>query len=150
MGFQITRRATVRWAGSDTAGSGIIKLGSGAFEGPFSLKARVEEVPQANPEELIGAGLAACFTMSVSNKLTEAGYQVNQLDTSSRVRMAEESGRYSITEIRLEMSADVPGIEPEELAALAGEAKTTCPISRAMAGTTITLELKNLTSSVNG
>lgn len=149
MGFQITRKATARWSGSDSAGGGTISLGSGSFEGPFSLKARVEDTPQSNPEELIGAALAACFTMSVSNKLTEAGYEVKLINTESRVRMAEEDGSYSITGIRLEMSADVPGISVEELRTLAAEAKAGCPVSRALAGTTITLEVKDPVASVN-
>jgi osmotically inducible protein OsmC len=144
MGFQITRRANATWAGSDSTGTGEISLGSGSFTGPYSLKSRVEKVPQANPEELIGAALAACFTMSLSNKLTAAGFAIAALETSAKVRMAEEEGRYSITDIQLTLSGTVPGIDIQEFERIAREAEATCPVSRALAGTRIDLAIADV------
>ncbi len=139
MPFQIIRRAAAHWEGDDSTGAGSISLGSGAFEGPYSLKSRVEDVPQANPEELIGAGLAGCFTMSLSNKLSESGHPPQRLDVTARVKMEEEPGRFSITLIELRVGGAVPGIDRGRFFALADEAKRTCPVSRALAGTTIEL-----------
>ncbi|WP_146187327.1 OsmC family peroxiredoxin [Arthrobacter sp. HMWF013] len=147
MGFKIRRKATATWAGSDTAGGGHIALGSGSFEGPYSLKSRVEGVPQVNPEELLGAALAACFTMSVSNKLTDAGYEVGNLETRAEVLMAEDGGRYSITNAHLIISGSMKDIGTEEFERIAQEAKASCPVSRALSGTSVTLAVEALVGS---
>jgi osmotically inducible protein OsmC len=139
MGSRITRRASVEWRGDVESGAGTIALGSKAFEGPYSLRSRVEDVPQANPEELIGAANAACFTMSLSDLLSSQGTAPTSLDTKARVTMEEESGRYSITRIELDVVGEVPGCDSETFDRLAAQAEATCPVSRALAGTEIVL-----------
>lgn len=147
MGFKIRRKASATWAGSDTAGSGRIALGSGSFEGPYSLKSRVEGLPQVNPEELLGAALASCFTMSVSNKLTDAGFEVGNLETRAEVLMAEDGGRYSITNVHLVLSGSIKDIGTEDFERIVHEAKASCPVSRALAGTSVTLAVEALVAS---
>ena len=139
MASRITRRASVEWRGDVENGAGTIALGSKAFEGPYSLRSRVEDVPQANPEELIGAANAACFSMSLSDLLSSQGTPPTSLDTKARVVMEEESGRYSITRIELDVVGEVPGCDAETFDRLAAQAEATCPVSRALAGTKIVL-----------
>ena len=87
MSFRVVRTAEASWQGAVPEGSGRIALGSGAFDGPYSLRSRVEEGTRAtNPEELVGAAEAACFTMSLANLLGEAGYPARDLRTTARVR----------------------------------------------------------------
>jgi osmotically inducible protein OsmC len=122
-------------------GGGRIALGSGAFEGPFTLKARVESVERAtNPEELIGAAEAGCFTMSLANELSEAGHPPDDLRTTAEVRLEQLESGFSITSIRLKTVGVVPGIDAAAFARIAAEAEANCPVSRALAGTEITVE----------
>jgi lipoyl-dependent peroxiredoxin len=139
--FRITRRSTVSWQGTVAEGGGRIALGSGAFEGTFSLRTRTEEVERAtNPEELIGAAEAACFTMSLANLLSEAGHPPQDLQTTASVRLEQQEIRFSITLIELRTVGEVPGVSSERFAELADEAKRTCPVSRALAATEIRLD----------
>jgi len=138
--FRITRSAQASWQGAYPDGGGRIALGSGAYEGPFTLRARVEDVERAtNPEELIGAADAGCFTMSLANALTEHGHPPDDLQTTAKVRLEQADGRISVTLIELTVTGVVPGIDQDTFASLAQDAKATCPISRALAGTTITV-----------
>jgi lipoyl-dependent peroxiredoxin len=139
--FRVTRSADASWQGTVPEGGGRLALGSGAFEGPFTLKARMEEMERAtNPEELIGAAEAGCFTMSLASVLSDAGHPPADLRTTAKVRLEQlESGGFSITQIALETVGDVPGVDAEEFARLAEQAKATCPVSRALAGTELTL-----------
>lgn len=140
MAFKVIRTAQASWSGTVEAGGGRLALGSGAFEGPFTLRARVEDgVPGANPEELIGAGHAGCFTMSLADLLAAEGHPAVQLSTSARVHLEQTGDRFSITLIELETTGDVPGLDAERFTALAEQAKRTCPVSRALAATEITL-----------
>ena len=121
-------------------GSGRITLGSGAFDGPYSLRARVEDGERAaNPEELLGAAEAACYTMSLANLLGEAGHPARDLRTTARVTLAQDEAGFSVTSIELRTAGDVPGIDPAAFAELAAQAKD-CTISRALTGTQITVE----------
>ena len=143
MSFRITRRSQASWQGTDADGGGRIALGSGAFEGPYSLRARVEEVERAtNPEELIAAAEAACYTMSLANKLTEAGYPPQDLRTTASLRLEQQDSGFSITLIELETVGEVEGVGAERFAELAEEAKRTCPVSRALAGPEITVSAR--------
>ncbi len=144
MGFRVTRSADASWQGTVPDGGGRIALGSGAFEGPFTLKARMEEIERAtNPEELIGAAQAGCFTMSLASLLSDAGHPPDDLRTSAKVRLEQlETGGFSITQIALETVGDVPGIDAAQFEALAEQAKATCPVSRALAGTEVTLQAR--------
>lgn len=141
MSIRVNRRAQASWQGTVPEGGGRISLGSGAFEGPFTLRARVEDVEQGtNPEELVGAGHAGCFTMSLANLLEEAGHPVEDLQTTAKVRLEQLEAGFTITGIELKTVGRVPGVDEDRFKALAQQAKATCPVSRALAGTEITLE----------
>ena len=141
MSARVTRRSEASWQGTVPDGGGRIALGSGAFEGPFTLKARVEDVERAtNPEELIAAAEAGCFTMSLANLLSEAGHPPADLQTTASVRLEQLEGGFTITLIALRTVGDVPGVDAATFLELAEQAKATCPVSRALAGTEITLE----------
>ncbi len=141
MSIRVVRSSEASWQGTVPDGGGRIALGSGAFEGPFTLKARVEDVEQAtNPEELIGAAEAGCYTMSLANLLSEQGHPPADLRTTAKVTLQQLETGFSITKIELRTVGEVPGVSAEQFAALAEEAKATCPVSRALAGTEITLE----------
>ena len=111
LSFRITRSARASWQGTVSEGSGQIALGSGAFAGSYSLRARIEEGERAtNPEELVGAAEAACFTMSFASLLDEAGLVVRDLTTTARVTLAQVGDAYNITRIELSTVGDVPGL----------------------------------------
>lgn len=139
MGFRVTRRAQASWQGNVEAGGGRLALGSGAFEGPYSLKGRVEEgVAATNPEELIAAAQAGCFTMSLANLLGEAGHEVRSIQTTAKARLEQVGDAFNITLIELSSTADVPGLASDRFAEIAAAAKN-CTVSRALTGTEITL-----------
>jgi osmotically inducible protein OsmC len=143
MSVRVTRTATASWQGDLAEGGGRIGVGSGAYEGPFTLRARVDDVERStNPEELIGAAHAGCFTMSLANLLTESGHPPADLQTTAKVRLEQLDTGFAITSIALRAVGDVPGVDADAFAALAQQAKDTCPVSRALAGTEITLEAK--------
>jgi lipoyl-dependent peroxiredoxin len=143
MSVRVTRTAKATWQGDLAQGGGRIGLGSGAYEGPFTLRARVDDVERStNPEELIGAAHAGCFTMSLANLLTESGHPPADLNTTAKVRLEQLDTGFAITSIALQTVGDVPGVDGDGFAKLAQQAKDTCPVSRALAGTEITLEAK--------
>ena len=143
MSVRVTRTAKATWQGDLAEGGGRIGVGSGAYEGPFTLRARVEDVERStNPEELIGAAHAGCFTMSLANLLTESGHPAADLQTSAKVRLEQLETGFAITNIALETVGEVPGVDADTFARLAQQAKDTCPVSRALAGTEITLEAR--------
>jgi osmotically inducible protein OsmC len=143
MSVRVTRTAQASWQGDLTDGGGRIGLGSGAYEGPFTLRARVEDVERStNPEELIGAAHAGCFTMSLANLLSEAGHPPADLKSTARVRLEQLDTGFAITKIDLSTVGDVPGVGAETFTKLAQQAKDTCPVSRALAGTEISLEVR--------
>ena len=122
-------------------GGGRIALGSGAFEGEFTLRNRVEDdVRGTNPEELIAAAEAGCFTMSLANLLEELGSPPKDLRTTARVRLEQKEEGFRITRIAITTVGDVPGFDAARFAELAEQAKATCPVSLALAGTEIVLE----------
>jgi osmotically inducible protein OsmC len=121
-------------------GGGRLAVGSGAFEGPFTLKARTEDVERAtNPEELIGAAEAGCYTMSLADLLSNAGHPPTELRTNAKVRLEQTETGFSITQIALETVGEVDGIDNDTFIRLAEQAKATCPVSRALSGTEVTL-----------
>jgi lipoyl-dependent peroxiredoxin len=148
MAIKIRRTASARWKGTVDAGRGQIELGSGAFKGAYSLRSRVGDEPKTNPEELIGAGHAGCFAMSLANLLSDAGYPPNNVSATAVVNLEETVGGFSVTRIELTAVGDVPNLDSAEFTRLAEEAKATCPISRALAGTEITLDARLETSTV--
>ena len=141
MSVRVSRHAEASWQGTVPEGGGRIALGSGAYEGAFTLRNRVEDVQRGtNPEEMIAAAEAGCFTMSLANLLSEAGSPPRDLRTTARVRLEQQDEGFRITRITVKTVGDVPGFDPDRFVALAQEAKDTCPVSLALAGTEITLE----------
>ena len=141
MALRITRTAQASWSGTVPEGGGRIAVGSGVFEGPFTLRARTEEgVRGTNPEELIGAGHAGCFTMSLANLLSEEGHPPEDLQTTAHVVLEQLDVGFTITRIELTTKGRVAGVDAAAFARFAEQAKATCPVSRALAGTQITLD----------
>ena len=130
----MARTATAEWKGTLQEGEGSLALGSGAFEGAYTYKSRFEEGPGTNPEELIGAAEAGCFTMQLAASLSQAGHTVESVRTEARVQIRNLDGTPTIAQIALVTRARVPGLDDDTLQATAREAKDTCIISRALAG----------------
>jgi len=136
------RTANAEWVGALQDGSGKMAFGSGAFEGQYSYKSRFEEGDGTNPEELIGAAHAGCFSMALAHALATGGHDPRRVETTARVRFEPTDAGPSITRIELETEAEVPGIEPDEFEQHAQAAKENCAVSRALAGVDISLEAK--------
>ena len=134
------RTANARWEGALQDGSGTMAFGSGAFEGQFSYASRFEEGPGTNPEELIGAAHAGCFSMAFANTLATAGHDPQRVETTARVHLEPADDGPSITRVELSTEAEVPGIEADEFQQLAETAKANCPVSKALAGVEISLD----------
>jgi osmotically inducible protein OsmC len=135
-----TRTASARWNGSLRDGEGTMRLGSGAYEGAYSFKSRFEEGDGTNPEELIGAAHAGCFSMALSGDLGRAGYTADSIETDAKVHFEQVDGAPTITRIELSTRVKVPGIEQAEFDQVADGAKRNCPVSRALAAVEISLE----------
>src|SRR5437764_8822059 len=107
-----TRKAEAEWKGNLAEGGGRLKVGSGAFDGPYSFKSRFEEGQSAtNPEELIGAAHAGCFTMALAAQLTRAGLPPTRIHTTAKVKLEKIGDSFAITRIDLDTEAEVPGID---------------------------------------
>ncbi|HEU4658844.1 MAG TPA: OsmC family peroxiredoxin [Capillimicrobium sp.] len=135
-------RAGAEWRGDLKGGSGDLIIGENEWSGPFTFESRFEDGGAGfNPEQLIGAALAGCFSMQVSNELAQAGTPVNSVRTDARVQLRNVDGKPTIASIALRTVGDVPGIDAETFRRYAEEAKTGCIVSRALAGVgEITLE----------
>jgi len=139
----INRTSEAKWHGSITEGQGHIRLGSGAFEGPYSFNARFgDDTSMTNPEELIAAAHAGCFTMAFSGFLGRAGYEATSIETKAVVHVQKEEAGFSIPRIDLITEAQVPNISDDEFQEVAKTAKEKCPVSRVLAGAEITLDAK--------
>jgi osmotically inducible protein OsmC len=140
-----TRTAAAEWKGNLAEGSGSLKVGSGAFQGPYSFKSRFEEGESAtNPEELLGAAHAGCFTMALTAQLSRERLAPLRIHTEARVKLEKVGDAFSITRIDLETEAEVPGIDDATFQEYANGAKQNCPVSRALAATEIHLTAKLL------
>jgi lipoyl-dependent peroxiredoxin len=128
------RNASAIWNGTLKEGKGYMKLGSGAFEGEFTFASRFEEGPGTNPEELLGAAHAGCFSMFLSALLTDAGYPPTQIRTSARVHLGEGP---RITLIELDTEAEVPNIDEKTFLENVENSKQNCPVSMALTGPTV-------------
>jgi osmotically inducible protein OsmC len=117
-------------------------FGSGAFDGAYSFGSRFESGAGTNPEELLGAAHAGCFSMSLANMLAQAGHAPESVETEARVDIEKGDSGFSITRITLVTEASVPGISEEEFQRHARAAKEGCPVSRALAATEIALEAR--------
>jgi osmotically inducible protein OsmC len=137
------RTATAQWLGTLTEGSGKMRTGKGGLEGNYSFKSRFEEGEGTNPEELIGAAHAGCFSMALSKVLADAGSPPSSVETTASVHFDRVDGAMTVTRIDLDTTATVPGLDEAEFAKHAETAKATCPISRLLApGTEITLSAR--------
>lgn len=129
------RTANARWEGTLKEGKGGLKLGSGAYEGQYSFSSRFEDGTGTNPEELIGAAHAGCFTMALNAALERAELLPNYVETEAVVHLGKDANdAMSITRIELHVKASIPGIDEARFMEFATTAKDTCIISRALAG----------------
>lgn len=134
------RRAEAEWRGDLKTGKGNLKVGSGAFELPYTFRDRFEDGKGTNPEELIGAAHAGCFSMALSADLTGAGHPPDRIHTVATVTIDKVADGFAITRIDLVTEGKVPGIDAAEFQRRAEGAKKGCPVSKALAGTQITLK----------
>lgn len=128
------RNAEAVWEGNLEQGAGTMKLGSGAFEGPFSFATRFGEEPGTNPEELIGAAHAGCFSMFLSAVLSGEGFPPTSVHTTAKVHLDQIDGAPWITKIQLTCEANVPGVSQETFMEKIEVSKTGCPVSKALGG----------------
>lgn len=133
------RESSALWEGSIREGKGSMRLGSGAFEGAYSWSSRFEDSPGTNPEELIGAAHAGCFSMALSDMLTGAGHVPTRIETSAKVHLGKGP---KITLIELSTVGEVPGINEKAFVEFAEKAKKGCPVSQALAAVEISLTAK--------
>lgn len=128
----ITRKSDARWTGELKTGSGHIRLGSGAFEGKYSFGTRFENAPGTNPEELLAAAHAGCFTMAFNLMLSQAGFAATSVATTVEVSMERVNEAMTITGITLTTVGEVPGIGKDKFLEIAENAKKNCIVSRAL------------------
>ena len=126
------RTATAIWNGGLTDGDG--RMGFGSFEGNYSFVSRFEDGEGTNPEELIGAAQAGCYSMQLAADLGSAGHQPERVETEAGVHLTKANGGFEISKIELKTRARVPGIDPDEFARLVDQAKANCLISKALGG----------------
>ena len=129
----IKRRASAVWQGGLKDGKGAISTASGALKSyPYGFASRFEGTPGTNPEELLGAAHAGCFTMALSLILNEAGLTAERMETTAEVTLAQVEGGYAITTVHLTLTAKVPGADRATFQALAAKAKAGCPVSKVL------------------
>lgn len=136
------RTADATWEGDLQGGKGTMRFGSGAFEGQYNFSSRFEEGTGTNPEELIAAAHAGCFSMAFSGALGRAGHAPTRVQTTAKVRIEKGDSGFSITRSELSCEAEVPGIDEATFQEVAEGAKANCPVSRALAGVDISLDAK--------
>ncbi len=136
------REGSAVWKGDLKGGKGTMKLGSGGYNGQYSFSSRFEEGAGTNPEELIGAAHAGCFSMAFSAGLAKAGYSPKRIETGAEVHLEKVGEGFKITRIHLTTEAEVPNLDPRTFQQLADKAKQTCPVSAALAGVDISLDAR--------
>ncbi len=137
-----TRTAQAIWKGDLFQGKGTMKLGGGAYEGAYSFSSRFENGVGTNPEELIAAAHAGCFSMALSAELGKVGFEPESIETIAKVTVEQSDGGFAITKSELTTVAEIPGIDEATFQKIAQGAKAGCPVSKALAGLAITLEAK--------
>ena len=135
------RKATASWDGTLTEGTGAMSLGSGAFEGNFSFNTRMGDEPGTNPEELLGAALAGCYSMALNATLEKEGKPAKSVKSEAVVHFGKDDVGFAVLGIDLNTEAEVEGMEENEFNVIAGKVKSACPISRAISAP-ITLSAK--------
>jgi len=138
----LVRTSTARWEGGLKNGKGIMRIGAGVYEGSYSFASRFENGRGTNPEELIGAAHAGCFSMALSLVLEQAGYKPERIDTIARVSIDKVPEGFKITTIDLVTEGRVPGIDEKTFLEKAESAKKGCPVSMALAGVEIRLKAR--------
>jgi lipoyl-dependent peroxiredoxin len=138
------RKAEAEWTGNLREGKGRVKLGSGAYEGEYSFVSRFEDGKGTNPEELIGAAHAGCFSMALAAGLTKAGLSPKRIKTTAQVHLEKVGEAFEITRIELDTEAEVPGVDEKAFLEHAENAKKGCPVSKALAGSKIELKARLL------
>ena len=129
--MKVNKTASAQWKGGLKDGKGTISTESGALNAqPYGFNTRFEGVKGTNPEELLGAAHAGCFTMALSLMLGEAGFKADQLDTQARVTLEQVDGGFSITAVHLTLTGKVPGMDAAAFQAVADKAKAGCPLSK--------------------
>lgn len=136
------RKAKATWNGDLKNGKGNMAFGNGAYEGAYSFKSRFEEGKGTNPEELIGAAHAGCYSMALSADLAEAGYSPESVSTNADVDLDMVDGDPAITTITLNVEANIPDIDEDDFTEYAEGAKKNCPVSKALSGVNIKLNTK--------
>lgn len=134
------RRADARWNGDLKAGNGTVKLESGSFEGPYSFTSRFESGKGTNPEELLGAAHAACYSMALAAGLSKAGHSPKSVSTTATVHLTKGDAGFSISGIDLVTRGDVPGLSAADFRKAAEDTKVGCIVSRALASVPMTMK----------
>lgn len=134
-----TRNASAVWNGKLKDGNGTMKMQSGAYEGQYSFSSRFEEGTGTNPEELIGAAHAGCFSMAFSGALEKEGFDPQSISTEAKVNLVKGDAGFSIADITLNCKAEIPNIDEAKFQEVAEGAKKGCPVSRALVGVDIKL-----------
>lgn len=137
-----TRKANAEWKGGLKEGKGELSLGSGAFSGQYSFNSRFENGNGTNPEELIAAAHAGCFSMAFSGALEKEGFKPKNINTTAHVTVEKVGDGFGITKIKLETEAEIPDIDNETFQKHAEGAKENCPVSKVLAGAEISLSAK--------
>jgi lipoyl-dependent peroxiredoxin len=136
------RKSEARWTGDLKGGKGSIKLGSGAFEGQYSFSSRFENGSGTNPEELLGAAHAACYSMALSLALSTAGHVPTSVTTTATVHLGKVGAGPAITGIDLVTRGVVPGVSDADFQRMAEETKVGCIVSKALSAVPMTLDAK--------
>jgi osmotically inducible protein OsmC len=134
------RQSEAEWKGDLQHGQGKVRLGSGAYDGPYSFQSRFENGSGTNPEELLAAAHAGCFTMALANELTKAGHKPDQLHTTAKVSLVKKGEGFQIPTVELALEASVPDIDEATFQRVVETAKMTCPVSKLFASAEITLQ----------
>jgi osmotically inducible protein OsmC len=136
------RNASAVWNGKLKGGKGTMEVGSGAFKGNYTAGSRFENDPGTNPDELIGAANAGCFSMALAHLLGNEGFDPKSIATKAKVHIEKVGDGFKITRIELDTEGDVPGIDEETFKKHANTAKDGCPVSQALGGTDISVTAK--------
>lgn len=138
----VARKAEAEWKGDLPSGQGSMSLGSGAYTGAYSFRSRFESGEGTNPEELIAAAHAGCFSMALSHGLASAGHKPERVHTTATVNLEKQDAGFAITRIGLVCEASVPGIDEATFRQQAETAKQNCPVSKALSATPIDLDAR--------
>lgn len=136
------RTAEAVWTGDLSGGEGRLRTGSGALEGAYSFASRFEEGTGTNPEELLGAAQAGCFSMALANGLAQAGYEPRRIRTGARVSLEPTGEGFAVSRIHLQCEADVPDCDPEAFQDQVNTAKENCPVSRALSAVPLEVDAR--------